>query len=393
LGALTNESVASELSIAIAGECMNLYMYRLLEQNLARNDLAHRLRDGTIGWDELRESLDLEELQKRLSHDNAGAKALSWLLQADQHEQLESTFEINFLQAAAWCTVGESKTDFWWDLMTIRHVPKFLGDIAVSETRYSRMRWQKVLFRSLFDAQLFWSGGNGSFNAILATFAEVLRLNATKKSTEEHITLVGAHSWLSVRLPFDLSPRERRAINVDHWDAYTTFTWRYYQSNIHQKLYQTSILDLTHPIDQKVDSSLQFYRLAETSRERMQYVQTIAGGRLLLVCKHLAYQCYRQGRAADARWAIGFYRMVRELKREGGLSEGDEWDRFEKTYRQPTNNELAKGVSVDAHGRVVSFKFRETLEEAKERERKLASKVCPPFAKTLHSREVITDDS
>jgi hypothetical protein len=324
-------------------------------------------RDGTIGRDELRKRLDFEELQKRLGDDNAGTKALSWLLQAGQHEQLESTSNMNFFNAAAWCIVGEGKTDFWWDLMTIQHVPKLLGDIAVSETQYNRMRWQNVLLNSLFDAQLFWPSGSSAWDAPVASFLKVLRINSAKQSGRQLMSVVGAHGWLAGHLPFDLSTRDRRAINVDHWDAHAAFTKRYH-TNVEERLYKSSLLDLTHPTDPNVDSSLEFYRKAETSTEVMQFATRIAGGRFLRVCKHLVYQCHHQGRTADARWAMGFYQTMRSLREERQLPGDDEWSRWDKSDRRAAENELALGVPVDAHGRIAKrFNFDETLEEARER--------------------------
>jgi hypothetical protein len=68
-----------------------------------------------------------------------------------------------------------------------------------------------------------------------------------KQSREEAIAVVGAQSWFAAQLPFLLSTSDRRAINLDHWDAYTAFAKKYHHG-IHEKLYHISLLDLTHPI-------------------------------------------------------------------------------------------------------------------------------------------------
>jgi hypothetical protein len=53
LSAFTHESDALHLSVTTAGDCLQLYIYRLLEKNLGDDELVRRLRTGELGWEEL----------------------------------------------------------------------------------------------------------------------------------------------------------------------------------------------------------------------------------------------------------------------------------------------------------------------------------------------------
>jgi hypothetical protein len=134
LSAFTNESDAHQLSIATAGECVKLYVYRLLEQILGDDQLVRRLQARTLGWEELRTSNNHAELGRRLVHDKAGTKVVLWMLNVGKHEDLEATYDLRFMQAVAFCIVGEGKSDIWWDMLTIEHAPKLLGDAITENT-------------------------------------------------------------------------------------------------------------------------------------------------------------------------------------------------------------------------------------------------------------------
>jgi hypothetical protein len=163
---------------------MQLYIYRLLEQNLKWNDLTScRLAAGTLGWDESQKLIDYDGLRKKLMHDNAGTKALAWLLKNAKCETLDSTSHPIFMQATASCIVGGGKIDFWWDMITIRHAPKLLGDKTVSDTKYSQNRWSSLLILSLLEGQKFWPKEGNSTNGCLATFLKVVRFNNRQSST------------------------------------------------------------------------------------------------------------------------------------------------------------------------------------------------------------------
>jgi hypothetical protein len=70
------------LDYRLAGDCMQLYIYRLMERTLGREGVVNRLPNRT---------LDLGKFRARLKTDDAGAKALSWLLSSSNHEQMERT--------------------------------------------------------------------------------------------------------------------------------------------------------------------------------------------------------------------------------------------------------------------------------------------------------------
>jgi hypothetical protein len=175
-----------------------------------------------IHWhprDESQKLIDYDGLRKKLVHDNAGTKALAWLLKTAKYETLDSTSHPIFMQATASCIVGEGKIDFWWDMITIRHAPKLLGDKTVSDMKYSQNRWSSLLILSLLEGQKFWPKEGNSTNGCLATFLKVVRFNNRQSSPKDRIALLVAHSWLGKRLPFYSSIEERRNINVKDYDA------------------------------------------------------------------------------------------------------------------------------------------------------------------------------
>lgn len=106
LSAFTDSPDALSLSVATAGDCMQLYLFHLLEETLRDDKLVKLLRAGHLGWDDIRRGIDQDKCRRRLADDNAGTRAVLWLLNSAQHETLEVTYDFRFFQTAAFCIVG-----------------------------------------------------------------------------------------------------------------------------------------------------------------------------------------------------------------------------------------------------------------------------------------------
>lgn len=119
------------LDLPLAGDCMQLYLYRLIDDTIRRVGPSDDL------WNQ---SFDPSAFRACLINDAAGAKALSWLLNTANHDSIESTFGIKFIQATALCLVGEGRTDVWWDMLKIQHAPKPAKDTAMLSQRYHSFR-------------------------------------------------------------------------------------------------------------------------------------------------------------------------------------------------------------------------------------------------------------
>jgi len=222
LSAFTDGPDALNLSITTAGDCIQLYINRLLEQILGDDELVRRLRAGKLGWDELRKNIDHDEFRRRLAHDNAGTKAVLWLLNSARHEDSEVSYDVRFVQASALCVLGEGKSDVWWDMIMIQHAPKPLGDASRQNTRYSRDRWQGVLLTSLFQAEMFWTTEGSIWNGPLTSFQKVVRLNDSRMRARggQPISLLGAYTFFSTKFPTYASAEDRQNMNIEDLDAF-----------------------------------------------------------------------------------------------------------------------------------------------------------------------------
>lgn len=361
LSAFTDESNA--LDISTAGECIRLYIYGLLEQ-----------------------SRDLDALQKCLERDQAGVKALYWLLKTAKHEELDATYSFKFIQATALCIVGQDKTDVWWDMLEIDHAPKSLNDSAISDMVYSRMRWQNALTVALFEAQLFWTKQDCCFDAPLQSFLRIHRRNAGKRPSDR-LSVVAACSWITTKLIFF----DKSNTSVKDYDAFVNFLKGYYRTTVDGR-YHVGLFELMHPTHRRADALLGYLRNAKDNEEAMLHLRSLPRGRLWLVFLNLIGNCHSVGRTADVRWAIDFFEEVmREKRRQNTQGAGDR-DAWSQRSRKASKSELAQGVEVRPDGRIAAqYAFRETLEEAQQREKKLASKVRSPLQQPLHASRAAAD--
>lgn len=319
--------------------------------------------------------------------DGAGAKAMSWLLKTAKHEELDATYSFTFIQATALCIVGEDKIDFWWEMLTIDHAPKSLNHNAISELDYSRMRWQNALVVALLEAQLFWTKEDSCFDAPLRTFDKIARLNTGKFRPEDRISIVSGLSWLRTRLLFS----NKSNTKVSYYDDFIDFLRMYSKGHVDAQ-YNIGLLELMHPVNRRADTLLSFLHKAETHRGgRMERLVSIAPATLTMVFAALVRHCHNLGLAADVRWAIDFHRTVQQetTRLRGPGVKGRDLKR--KFPRKATRSELARGVKIDADGRLESYNFRETSEETQEREKKLASKLRSPLEQPLHSSRAAPD--
>lgn len=265
-------------------------------------------------------------------------------------------------------------------MLTIKHAPKLLGDIAISDAEYGRARWQGALLTSLLQAQLFWKTAGSIWNGPLATFHKVLSFNSSGPR-DTNIALSVANNWFSTTLPFHGSVEDRQNINVRDYDAFIAFQERYFKHAPNERCYDTGLLKLTHPVQPSADTLLDFFREAETNEARMRYILGMPQGRTRLVLRYVIHCLYRARRVIDVRWALDFHRIVmpkrRELVRQGTVKY-NAWATKHERMAHPS--EIASGIRVDVDGRLASFSFAETVEQAKERERKASSKVRWPLA-------------
>ena len=191
LKAFTDDTHA--LDLALTRQCIQLYVYRLMERTLGREALRMRL------WDQ---GLDKGEFRACLSNDHAGAKALSWFLNSANHDRIETTYDPKLIQAIAFCLVGEGKNDIWWDMLKIQHAPKpSISESAISDARYRSTRWMNTWLVAVLEAQTFWANEQSAYNERLVTFNEVTRFNV-ERPHGSRIAVTGAYGWLMARLPF-----------------------------------------------------------------------------------------------------------------------------------------------------------------------------------------------
>lgn len=172
---------AHTLDLALVGDCMQLYLYRLLDHTLGRDKLSGHLWDQTY---------DLSTFRACLINDDAGAKALSWLLHSGEVDRIEATINIRSMQAITLCLVGEGRTDVWWDMLKIQHTAKRGIDATVHEKPLSS-RWCSMWFTSILEAKTFWATGPSKFNDPLTTFLQVIRFSREERTIETMIPITG----------------------------------------------------------------------------------------------------------------------------------------------------------------------------------------------------------
>lgn len=349
------------LNLALATDCMQLYIYRLMEHTLGRG-LEDRLYDRT---------LDASRFRACLRNDDAGAKALSWLLNSATHDRVETTFDPRLIQAIAFCLVGQGKTDIWWDMLQIAHAPKSIKDTTMPNERYSCFRWTNAWFTSILEAQVFWTSEQNCFSEPLETFLEVRRLNAVKPLKEPKIAIAGAFGWIMSKLPY----YNRRNIKVEVYDDFSESCLRYLHGESIGR-FKYGLLKLVHPVHQDPDFLLEHLRQSEFDNEDMQNLIVIIPGTMRLVVRLLMQHCYRIGRTADVRRTLDLYYLL-ERQREmlNGPGPRSKHGARATKRRKAWRSEISNGASIDAHGRLKVFPYHETLEEAHERMMK-SSKVC-----------------
>jgi hypothetical protein len=294
-----------------------------------------------------------------------------WLLNSAKHENLEVTYDLRFMQAAAFCIVGEGKSDIWWDMLTIEHVPKLFGDAAVANPSDSRARWHSALLAPLFQAQMFWTTVGSIWNAPLATFRRLVHF---RRHSNPPIVIGGAVTFLHTKLPTYGSAADRQNINVEDFEAFVSFQNSYTSGSLHLNLYETGLLALTHPVHQRAGPLLDFFHEAESNTARLDYIMGMPGSVFWMVMRMLMQCAYRAGLTADVRWTIYFYwKIQRERKKleSQGLVQRNAWAKF---TRRAHPGEIERGVEVDAEGRVVVRDRKETFEEVQKREKALTSK-------------------
>lgn len=318
------------LDLTLARDCLQLYLYRMMERTTGRDRLSGHFLD---------QNLDVSAFRERLMKDNAGAKALSWLLHSTKHEQIETVFDIKFIQATTCCLVGEGKTDIWWDMLKIQHTPKQANITTMLHRKYRQVAWYDAWFTAIMEAQAFWATGKNRLNDSLATFLEVVRLNREERTFETRIPIAGAINWLNAKLPY----HDTRHINVEAWDSFCSKASEYFggEGPFPTRLTHAQ-MQLNHPANRSVDPLLDLLRRSEFDEEAMRWLGSMNRGTLILIVRKMVQFCYSAGRMNDVRWTLDFFYWI---ERQHELE-------ARRPNRKATRQEIAAGIPVDAHGRV-----------------------------------------
>lgn len=207
-------------------------------------------------------------------NDAAGAKALSWLLNTANHDSIESTFGIKFIQATALCLVGESRTDVWWDMLKIQHAPKPTKDTAMLSQKYHSLRWSSAWFTAILEAQAFWTTQQNRLNEPLTTLLEVSRLNLEERTGRTGIPIHGALNWIANKLP----TYDSRHINAQAWDAFAELYLFWFRSTPQETRFEYVFMQFMHPVNRCADPLLTWLRHSESDESAMQVLVRMPKG-------------------------------------------------------------------------------------------------------------------
>jgi len=335
---------------------MQLYLYRLMERTIRREGPSDSLWDQTF---------DPSTFRACLINDDAGAKALLWLLNSANHDTIESTFGIKLIQATALCLVGEGRTDVWWDILKIQHAPKATKDDRLMNQKYRRIRWYNAWLTALLEARAFWTTEQNRLNEPLAMFQEVVRLNREERTDATKIPISGAFHWIENNLPW----YDTRHINVEAWDFFADFQLRFLSIDPPRARYNGALLQLMHPVNRSADALLACLRRAESDEVRMEVLTRMPKGLFHLMAKKLIQYCYESGRMTDVRWTLDFSHLVRleQAKLNVGEARGYKGWAQRRTGRAATPGEIAEGLAIDAQGRLIPTDFQGTAEDVRKR--------------------------
>ncbi|KAM0711758.1 hypothetical protein Q7P35_001126 [Cladosporium inversicolor] len=215
---------------------MQLYLYRLMERTIRREKSSGSLWGQTFSP---------STFIVCLINDDAGAKALSWLLNSANHDSIESTFGIKFIQATAFCLVGEGRTDVWWDMLNIQHAPKPTKDTTFLNEKYRAMRWYNAWLTAILEARAFWTTERNRFNEPLATLQEVIQFNREERTREKMIAVAGGFHWLETKLPYF----DTRHINAEAWDVFVEFESKFLRHVPQEAHFKGALTQLMHSIN------------------------------------------------------------------------------------------------------------------------------------------------
>ena len=351
------------LDPSLAGDCMRLYLYRLMDRTIRRERPSDDL------WEQ---PFDASAFRACLINDNAGAKALSWLLNTANHESIESTFGSRFIQATAFCLVGERRTDLWWDMLKIQHAPKPTKDTAMLGQRYHSIRWSGTWVTAILEAQAFWTTERNRLNEPLATLLEVLRLNRRERTGGAPIPTLHAMQWFRTKLPI----YDTRHIDAEAWDAFAEYQLKFRRNEPQETLFRQALLQFVHPVNRRADPLLAWLRHSESDESEMQILIRMAKYFLQRIMLRLTQYCYNNGRMTDVRWTIGLFHRIRRERNKldlGELLDPHGWVP-RPVGRKATPKEIAEGLPVDAQGRLIPITFKGTAEDVR-KQYESASKV------------------
>jgi hypothetical protein len=284
-----------------------------------------------------------------LIDDDAGAKALSWLLHSGEVDRIEATFNIRFMQAITLCLVGEGKTDVRWDMPKTQHTPRRGKDATVHEKSLST-RWCSVWFTSILEAKTFLATGPSRSNDPLATFLEVIRFNREERTRITMIPITGAAAWLVKKL----TSYDKRHIDVETWDAFAEFLMRY-RGTVHcNSRFTHALLKLVHPSHRSAGPLITFLRHSSFDGKEWQWMARMPKGYRNLITMNLLQCCYENGRMADVRWMIDFHRQWQRQQEHSPETheQSGRWLQARKG-RKANPREVAEGLPVDAQGRLM----------------------------------------
>ena len=311
-----------------ARDCMQLYLYRLMESTTGRDRLSGHFLDQTY---------DLSAFRARLMKDHAGEKALSWLLNPARFKGVETIFDVKFIQATAFCLVGEGVSDVWWDMLKMQHTLTSTKTFTALGRDNSQMRWYSAWFTSIMEAQAFWTTEQNRLNEPLATFHEVVRLNWTERSNETKIPITAAVRWFLAKLPY----YDTRHINVEDWDSFYQTALRYLGTEQLTSRFQFAVLKLKHPTRPSADPLLNILRRVKSDEEAMQQLASMDRGGFDLTVRNLVQFCYSTGSMTDVKRIIKFYHSLQRQRNTLDSPDAGEMK------RKATRDEIARDEIFD----------------------------------------------
>ena len=297
---------SDRIDVATTNLCLRLYVVRSVEQAGGR-----------------------EGLRSRLKETQAGTRALSWFIGSGYHMHAESAV-MGLIAATAFCMVGQGSTSLWWELLMLKHVPKYSGKTSAPSHTVDWLmshEWRNMLLRSLIEAEAYWSTGN-TFNGPLESFF-------TAKRNREWPCTSGSHKWLVGNMTF----ADKTGIDLEKYDEFTA------NVSIHvtaRAELDKGSLELMHPVHPSPNTLLSCFNGAAHDQQKQEVLDDMSYNRLRLLSIKFVQHLHHAGKTAHARAVVR--RAWKALKKKRGSAVRTN-DGFLK--RKATRHEVRLGIPVD----------------------------------------------